>query len=636
MRTGRHGGAVSGPTVRMIRGMDDLSASIDTILRRCLGVHAGEEVLVIVDPGTRGIGDALRDGASALGAEAVLAVMDERATDGTEPTASIAAAMLAADVIIAPTSRSLSHTQARKRACDQGARVATLPGVTADMLARVMAVDFQLMAARSRALAELLDGGEQAHVSCPRGTDLTLNLRGRAGIADDGALTAPGAFGNLPCGEAFIAPAGGEGRIVAASVAPLGISDPPAILTVSDGRIVAAEQGLGPEFIARLRAHGELGCNLAELGVGTNDRATLTGNVLEDEKIFGTVHVAFGASASFGGTVWVPIHLDVVVLDASLTVDGTPGLMVGGGSRGRRCVSRPTLLAVPNFSEGRSAGTISEITRALGLTSPLARSSPSSAKLLDVHSDPDHNRTVLTLAGSPGELAHAVLGAAARAIQLIDLRRHEGVHPRVGALDVAPIVHLTPGDRGAACAEALVLADLLAHELGLAVFLYGELTEGRRTRAQIRRGGPLELQRRIELGELVPDFGPRQLHPSAGAVLVAARPPLLAFNVELAPAATLADARAIAAAIREGGSDGLPSVRAIGVWLSHRGVAQVSTNVEDHLAVSLRDVVTAIARHAEVARAELVGLAPSCALEGFPAGVRLDRGRTLEQALAER
>jgi leucyl aminopeptidase (aminopeptidase T) len=249
--------------------------------------------------------------------------MDPREADGTEPPPQIAAALKACDVYIAPTTRSLSHTVARKQASEAGARGATMPGVTEDMLARVMAVDFDVMAARSRAVAALLQGSESAHITCPRGTDLTIDLRGRAGIADDGDLRARGAFGNLPCGEGFIAPAGGEGTAVVSSLGPLGISDEPVTLTVQGGRLTAAERGLGPEWIARLRAHGPDGTNLAELGVGTNDRATLTGNVLEDEKILGTVHIAFGASAAIGGTVSVPIHLDAVVLDATLDIGGT-------------------------------------------------------------------------------------------------------------------------------------------------------------------------------------------------------------------------------------------------------------------------------------------------------------------------
>jgi leucyl aminopeptidase (aminopeptidase T) len=193
----------------------------------------------------------------------------------------------------------------------------------------VMAVDFDKMTRRSRAVARLLTVGSAAHVTCPRGTQLTLDLDGREGIADDGDLTSAGAFGNLPCGEGFIAPLNGEGRIVASSLAPVGISDQPAILTLHAGQLVSAQGGLGPDYLERLQRHGQAGTNLAELGVGTNDCATLTGNILEDEKILGTVHVAFGASAGIGGTVSVPIHLDVVVLDANLDIDGRPVLEDG-------------------------------------------------------------------------------------------------------------------------------------------------------------------------------------------------------------------------------------------------------------------------------------------------------------------
>jgi leucyl aminopeptidase (aminopeptidase T) len=309
--------------------MTELHQAVNTVVRRCLGVRAGEDVLVIVDEGTRAIGEALRGEASDVSADAVLAVMDERETDGTEPPPTLAAALAECDVFIAPTSRSLSHTAARKRASDGGARGATMPGVTGEMLARVMAVDFDTMAARSRAVAELLQDATSARVTCPLGSDLTLDLSGRPGIADDGDLTEPGAFGNLPCGEGFIAPLSGEGKIVASSLAPLGLSKEPAVLTVAAGHIVAAQAGLGPEYLERLKAHGELGTTIAELGIGTNDRARLTGNVLEDEKILGTVHVAFGASAGIGGTVSVPIHLDVVILDATLEVDGLQVLDAG-------------------------------------------------------------------------------------------------------------------------------------------------------------------------------------------------------------------------------------------------------------------------------------------------------------------
>jgi len=284
-------------------------------------------------------------------------------------------------------------------------------------------------------------------------------------------------------------------------------------------------------------------------------------------------------------------------------------------------MSATTLLAVPNISEGRDRSVIEEIARALN------------ASLLDIHSDPDHNRSVYTLAARAGQLAPAVLAGAAEALRHIDIRRHDGVHPRVGAIDVAPIVYMHDGDRGAACAEALVLGDLLGDELELPVFLYGALAQGR-ARAELRRGGPAALEQKLAAGELAPDFGPRRLHHGAGAVLVGARAPLIALNVELAPPASLQDAQAIAARVREGGGEGLQSVRAIGVWLKARGVAQVSTNIEDHHATPPAKVIDAVRRHARPAGAELVGLAPRAALEGLPADLPLRGIATIEDELA--
>jgi glutamate formiminotransferase len=282
-----------------------------------------------------------------------------------------------------------------------------------------------------------------------------------------------------------------------------------------------------------------------------------------------------------------------------------------------------TLLAVPNVSEGRDPGAIAAVAAAF---------SSEGARLLDVHSDPDHHRSVFTLAGDPGELAYAVLGGAREALERIDVEQHSGRHPRVGAVDVAPIVYLDDEDRGAACAETLVLADLLGTELKTPVLLYG-LLGADRTRAELRRGGLAELRRRIEAGELTPDFGPQNIHPTAGAVLVAARPPLVAFNLELAAPATLEQAREVASAIREGGPDGIKGVRAIGVWLERRGVAQVSTNVEEHPSVPLKEVVAAVGRRAEIAETELVGLAPRAAFDGFPSDVPVRNARTIEDAL---
>jgi leucyl aminopeptidase (aminopeptidase T) len=305
--------------------VSELEQAVATVVGRCLRVQAGETVLVVADPQSTAIGQALLDAALAAGGDAVLTILPPNPSRGTEPPAPVAAALAAADIFIAPCLPSLSHTSARKHACGAGHRGATLPGVTADMLARLMSTDFDALAARCRAVAALLTCADDAHVTCPRGTDLRLDLHGRAGISDEGDLGAPGAFGNLPCGEGFMSPAGGEGTIATSALADVGLTDEPVMLTVRDGALAGAD-GAGDaarRFLETLDAHGQLGRNLAELGVGTNDRATVTGNVLEDEKILGTTHIAFGASAGIGGTVSVPVHLDVVVFEPSLRIGDT-------------------------------------------------------------------------------------------------------------------------------------------------------------------------------------------------------------------------------------------------------------------------------------------------------------------------
>ncbi len=280
------------------------------------------------------------------------------------------------------------------------------------------------------------------------------------------------------------------------------------------------------------------------------------------------------------------------------------------------------LLAVPNVSEGRDAAVLDAIGAAFAA---------GGARVLDRHADPDHHRAVFTLAGEPGTLHEALAAGARAAIERIDLTRHEGLHPHVGAIDVAPVVFRTPEQRGSAVAEALALADTLG-ELGLPVFLYGMLADGR-TRAELRRGGAPGLAQRMADG-LTPDFGPAHMHPTAGAVLVAARPPLVAFNLELGPQATGADARHVARAIRESGEQGLPGLRAIGLTLAARGdVAQVSCNVEDHQALPLAALLEAVERHAAVTQAELVGLAPHAAFEGWPERVPIRTRASIEERL---
>ena len=254
--------------------------------------------------------------------------------------------------------------------------------------------------------------------------------------------------------------------------------------------------------------------------------------------------------------------------------------------------------------------------------------SSSASQLLDVHSDPDHNRTVFTLVGGPQALADSLVAAAREALALIDMRSHEGAHPCIGALDIAPIAYLRPDDRELARDEALAVANRIAGELDVPVFLYGELasSEERRERAHFREGGIAALAERLASGELEPDFGPGRPHPTGGATLVGCRPPLVAFNLEL-DGAELDTAKQIAAEVREAGG-GLPGVRAIGVRLPRKGVCQVSTNVHDPFLVPLREVVSAVesaaGRHgARVSAAELVGLTPAAALDGFPAALEL-------------
>ena len=289
------------------------------------------------------------------------------------------------------------------------------------------------------------------------------------------------------------------------------------------------------------------------------------------------------------------------------------------------------LESVPNFSEGRDRATIDAIGTALGRA----------ARLLDVHADEDHNRSVFTLVGSEAELVESLLEGVACARERIDLRRHEGAHPRIGAADVVPLVPLATGDLERACAAALALAERIGRELALPVFLYGAVAPGRGP-AFFRRGGPGELQRRIDAGELEPDFGPGRLDERAGGVLVGARRPLIAFNVNLR--GTLEAARAIADTVRERGG-GFPGVRALGLELPRAGLVQVSMNVEDYEAAALHEIVERVEleagrRGAEVVGSELVGLMPAGAavaaagsvlrIEGF------DASHVLELRLLER
>jgi leucyl aminopeptidase (aminopeptidase T) len=310
--------------------MSDLDQAVSAVVRDCLGVTEGEEVLVVCNPATAELGERMRAEAGDAGAEAVLATMAERASHAAEPPGPVAAAMKAADVVLAPTVQSLSHTAARKAANDAGARIATLPGVTEEMLARVMSADMAELRRRGAAVAKALDDGAEARITCANGSDLRVSLEGRTAIPDAGELTARGAFGNLPCGEGFIAPSHTEGTLVVdGSLAGIGLAEAPIELTVESDHLITATGSQGAAFMELLTAHGTDGTNVAELGIGTNDKAILTGNVLEDEKILGTCHVAFGASAAIGGNIQVPVHLDCVVMTPTVEIDGEPLVRAG-------------------------------------------------------------------------------------------------------------------------------------------------------------------------------------------------------------------------------------------------------------------------------------------------------------------
>ena len=289
------------------------------------------------------------------------------------------------------------------------------------------------------------------------------------------------------------------------------------------------------------------------------------------------------------------------------------------------------LEAVPNFSEGQDRLTIEAIGEALA----------DNARLLDVHSDADHNRSVYTLVGSEEELVASLLGGIETARERIDLRRQDGAHPRIGAADVVPIVPIREGDAGRAEATALELARRVGEDLGLPVFLYGDVTPGLGP-AFFRRGGPAELQRRLDAGELAPDFGPARLDERAGGVLVGSRPPLIAFNVSLA-GDDLEAAQEVARAVRER-DGGFPGVRALGLRLPRAGHVQVSLNIEDWRAAPLHEVVAAVDREASarglrVTGSELVGLLPAgaaVAAAGSLLGVNgLDPSQVLELRLLD-
>ncbi|MEM2004547.1 MAG: aminopeptidase [Zestosphaera sp.] len=305
---------------------ETLLRAAETALTRCLRVRAGESLLVITDEPLRNIGLHLWLKARELGAEAVYVEIIPRSVHGEEPPKPVAEAMKASDVVVAPTSKSITHTVARKEAAEKGARVATMPGITEDIFIRTMSVDYELVQRVTNAVADVLDEGREVRVVTDLGTDLTFSIEGRRARRSTGMLVNPGDWGNLPSGEAYIAPVEGTANgvvVVDGSMAGVGLLAQPIRIAFRDG--VAARIEGDPEAAKLnelLSRYGDEARSLGEFGVGTNPGARVSGVVLEDEKAMGTIHIALGSNFDFGGRVKAPVHLDGIVMKPSVYVDG--------------------------------------------------------------------------------------------------------------------------------------------------------------------------------------------------------------------------------------------------------------------------------------------------------------------------
>lgn len=297
---------------------------IETIINDCLGVKKGEKAVVICDKPKRKIGDDIFDALVAGGADTVLCEIVPRKQHGEEPPRYVADLLKSADVFLIPTSKSMTHTEARTNAISKGARGATLPDVTEDMIARTMSGSYKDIEKLTLKLARILKGAKRVHITTKKGTDVEIITEGREWWLDTGLLTKPGSFSNLPAGEIYIAPLEGRSSgvvIFDASFSGLGMLPQPITIEIEKGRAAKIKSDRG-NLARMLDAPGSRGRNLAELGIGTNDRAKITGNVLEDEKVMGTIHLAFGDNANFGGKVKVDVHLDGMVLKPTVEVDG--------------------------------------------------------------------------------------------------------------------------------------------------------------------------------------------------------------------------------------------------------------------------------------------------------------------------
>ena len=307
--------------------MKQLMEAARVALTDCMAVKRGENVIVICDEPLRRVGQAFWQVARELAADAIFCEIMPRSTNGEEPPKAVAALLAACDVFVIPTSKSLSHTDARRQACAKGARGATLPGITEDSMKRTLRADYKEIEERTRRVAAAVTGKATARVTTALGTDITMSIKGRACHEDTGIVTARGAFSNLPAGEGYLAPIEGSAEgvmVIDGSCAGVGVvSGEPIRIEVAGGLATKIEGGRGgTELLALVSQFGQEARNIAELGIGTNHAARLTGSILEDEKVMGTVHIALGDNISMGGKVSVPSHLDLIIKDPTLTLDG--------------------------------------------------------------------------------------------------------------------------------------------------------------------------------------------------------------------------------------------------------------------------------------------------------------------------
>ncbi|QCW04679.1 aminopeptidase [Natrinema pallidum] len=309
--------------------MAPLRAAAETAVRQCLGLESGESCAVVTDDKREPIGTAIYDVASEITDDAVIVRYPPGETHGSEPPAPVAAAMAGADVVLAPTTKSLSHTRARTEANEAGARVATLPGITEDVFTTGLAADYESIAAHCAAVREQVDGADEIRVTTDAGTDITFGIGEREWLSDTGIVHDPGEMSNLPAGEVFISPETADGTfVVDGTMRPHGLleSDQQLTFEVEDGLVTTiSDDEIRATVEDAAEDVGDAAYNLAELGIGTNVAVTdLVGSVLLDEKAGGTVHIAIGDNAGIGGETEAPIHLDGILREPTVVADGTP------------------------------------------------------------------------------------------------------------------------------------------------------------------------------------------------------------------------------------------------------------------------------------------------------------------------